>query len=76
MRHNLDDDKAMAIAIHGLLQTYRVENLQDLIEKLKELERMGILISALQEIANGHLQERVSETIASQALEKFKTIHR
>lgn len=66
------DLNSQAIAFYGLLQTYKLSNLDELMEKLKELERMGILIAALQEIANGHLQENVSERIASNALDKFK----
>ena len=42
-------------------------------EKIAELsEKLAKAIKALEEIANGHLQEQVSELIADNALEELK----
>ena len=70
---NIDDLKAQAIAVYGNQKKYNFDSIDEMIEKLEELNKLDSLINALEEIANGHLQENVSERIAQKALEKFRT---
>jgi hypothetical protein len=70
---NIDDLKAQAIAVHGNQKKYNFSNLDEMIEKLEELDRLNILIDALDKIANEERGEIISSAIAKLAIQRFKT---
>jgi hypothetical protein len=69
---NIEDYKAQAIAIHGTQKKYNFSSLDEMIEKLEELERQHLLIDALNEIITVNTSEFSLKEIAKKALVKFK----